>query len=150
MHILYIHICEHLCNEELMHSNYGAENDSRVFWTARRSNQLILKEINPEYSLEGLMLKLKLWYFGYLMQRANSLERPWWWERVKAKGEGGSRRWDGLIASLTQWPWIWAKSRREWRTEESGVLQSMDSQRVRYEIATQQEVELEREMNETI
>ena len=62
LHVLYIHICEHLCNEELMHSNYGAENDSRVFWTARRSNQLILKEINPEYSLKGLMLKLQ--YFG--------------------------------------------------------------------------------------
>ena len=55
--------------------NYGAGEDSRVPWTVRRSNQSILKEINPEYSLGGLMLKLKLQYFGYLMERANSLEK---------------------------------------------------------------------------
>ena len=63
-------------------------------WTATRSNQSILKEINPEYSLEWLLLKLKLQYFGHLMQRANSWNRPWCWERLKAKGEGGSQRWD--------------------------------------------------------
>ena len=63
----------------------------RVPWTARRSNQFILKEISPEYSLEGLMLKLKLQYFGYLMQRADSLEKPWCWERLKAGGEGDDR-----------------------------------------------------------
>ena len=61
----------------------------RVPWTARRSNQSILKEISPEYSLEGLMLKLKLHYFGHLMWRVESLERPWCWERLIAKGEGG-------------------------------------------------------------
>ena len=55
--------------------NYGAGEDLRVPWTVRRSNQSILKEINPEYSLGGLMLKLKLQYFGYLMERANSLEK---------------------------------------------------------------------------
>ena len=60
----------------------------RVTWTARRSNQSILKEINPEYSLEGLMLKLKLQYFGHLIQRR------WCWERLRAKGEGDNRRWD--------------------------------------------------------
>ena len=59
----------------------------RVPWTARRSNQSILKEISPEYSLEGLILKLKLQYFGHLMWRTDSLERPWCWERLKA-GEG--------------------------------------------------------------
>ena len=74
----------------------------RVPWTARRSNQSILKEINPEYSLEGLMLKLKIQYFGHLMQRVNSLEKTWCWERLKAKGGGGSRGGDGWIASLTQ------------------------------------------------
>ena len=58
-----------------MLSNCGAGEDSRVPWKARRLNQSILKEINPEYSLEGLMLKLKLQYFGHLMQRANSLEK---------------------------------------------------------------------------
>ena len=63
-----------------------------VPWTARRSNQSTLKEINPDYSLEGLMLKLKLQYFGHLMRRVNSLEKkPWWWERLKARGEGDDR-----------------------------------------------------------
>ena len=60
----------------------------RVPWTARRSNQSILKEISPEYSLEGPMLKLKLQYFGHLMRRTDSLKRPRCWERLKAGGEG--------------------------------------------------------------
>ena len=61
----------------------------RVPWTARRPNQSILKEINPEYSLEGLMLKLQ--YFGHLMQKAESLEKILMWERLRAGGEGGDR-----------------------------------------------------------
>ena len=64
----------------------------RVPWTARRSNQLILKETSPEYSLEGLMLKLKLQYFGYLMPRANSLEKTLMLEILKAGREGDDRR----------------------------------------------------------
>ena len=60
-------------------------------WTARRSNQSILKETSPEYSLEGLMLKLKLQHFGHLMQRTDSLEKTWCWERLKAGGEGDAR-----------------------------------------------------------
>ena len=63
----------------------------RVLWTARRSNQSTLKEINPEYPLEGLMLKLRLPYFGHLMQIANSLEKTPCWKRLKAKGEEGSK-----------------------------------------------------------
>ena len=63
----------------------------RVPWTARRLNQSILKEINPEYSLEGLMLKLKLQYFGHLMRRADSFEKTLCWERLKAGGEGDDR-----------------------------------------------------------
>ena len=63
----------------------------RVSWTARRSNQSILKEISPEHSLEGLMLKLKLQYFGHLMQRADSFEKTLSWERLKAGGEGNDR-----------------------------------------------------------
>ena len=58
----------------------------------------IIKEISPEYSLEGLMLKLKLQYFGHLMQRTDSLERPWCWERLKAGREGDNRGWDGWMA----------------------------------------------------
>ena len=64
-----------MSTEELMLLNCGVGEDSRVPWTARRSDQSILKEINPEYSLEGLMLKLKLQYFGHLMRRADSLEK---------------------------------------------------------------------------
>ena len=67
----------------------------RVPWTARRSNQSILKEINPEYSLEGWTLKLKLQYFGYLMWRTVSLEKTLTRERLKTGGEGDDRGWDG-------------------------------------------------------
>ena len=75
----------------------------RVPWTARISNQSILKEISPEYSLEGLMLKLKLQYFGHLMWRIDSLGKDWCWERLKAGGERDNRGWDGWMASLTWW-----------------------------------------------
>ena len=80
----------------------------RVPWAARRSNQSILKEIIPEYSLEGLMLKLKLQYFGHLMRRATDWKRPWCWERLRAGGEGSNRGWSGWVASPTQWTWVWA------------------------------------------
>ena len=103
----------------------------RVPWTARRSNQSILKEINPEYTLAGLMLKLQ--YFGHLMWRAD-LKRPWCWERLKAGGEGDDRGWDGWMASLTQWTLVWVNSRSWWWTGRPGVLQSMGSQRVRQEL----------------
>ena len=112
----------------------------RVPWTARRSNQSLLKEIS--YSLKGLMLKLKLQYFGHLMQRANSFKRPWCWERLKA-GKGDDRGWDGWMASLTQWTWVWTNSRRWWRTGKPVVLQSMGSQRVRHDWATEQQNILE-------
>ena len=74
----------------------------RIPWTVMSSYQSILKEINPEYSLEGLMLKLKLQYFGHLMWRANHGKRPWCWERSRAGGEQGRRGW-----TLTQWTWVW-------------------------------------------
>ena len=73
----------------------------RVPWTARRSNQSILKEISSGYSLEGLMLKLKLQSFDHLMQRANSLKRPWCWERLRAGEEGGYTGWDAWTVSLS-------------------------------------------------
>ena len=63
----------------------------RVPWTGRTSNQFILKEISPEYSLEGLMLKLKLQYFGHLMRKTDSLEKPLMLERLKVGGEGNNR-----------------------------------------------------------
>ena len=87
----------------------------RVPWTARRSNQSILKEISPGCSLEGLMLKLKLQYFGHLMRRADSFEKTRYasstsWERLKTGGEGDDRGWDGWLASPTQWTWVWVDS----------------------------------------
>ena len=73
----------------------------RIPWTTRRLNQSILKEINPEYSLEGLMLRLKLQYFGHLMQRADSLEKTLMLGKLKTGREGDDR--DGWMASPTQW-----------------------------------------------
>ena len=78
----------------------------RVPWTARRSNQL--KEISSEYSLEWLMLKLKLQYFDHWCGELTHWKRPWCWERLKAGGERGHRGWDGCMASLTQCTWVWA------------------------------------------
>ena len=99
----------------------------RVPWTARRSNQSILKLINPEYSWEGLMLKLKLQYFGHLMQRTNSLERTLMLRKIEAGGKGDNKG-DGWMASLTQWTRVWVSSGRWWRTRKPGLLQSMGLQ----------------------
>ena len=90
----------------------AAREDLRVPWTARRSNQSIIKEINPKYSLEGLMLKLKFQYFGHLMQITDSLEKTLMLGRLKAEVEGGDRGWDGWMASSTQWTWVRANFRR--------------------------------------
>ena len=96
-----------------------------------------LKKINLEYSLEGLMLKLKLHYFGHLMWRAHLLKRPWCWERLRAGGEGDDRWWDGWMASQTQWTWVWVNSRSWWWTVRPGMLQSIGMQRVGREWATE-------------
>ena len=81
----------------------GVGEDLRVPWTARRSNQSILNEINPEYSMEGLMLKLKLQYFGHLMQRANSLEKTLMLGKIEGRTRRGRQRvrWlDGITDSM--------------------------------------------------
>ena len=109
----------------------------RVPWTARRSNQSILKEISPDYSLERLMLKLKLQYFDHLMRRIDSLEKTWCWLGLKAGREGDNRGWDGWMASLTQWTWVWVNSGSWWWTGRPGVLRPlMGSQRVGHDWAT--------------
>ena len=82
----------------------------RVPRTARRSNQFILKEISPGCSSKGLMLKLKLQYFGHLMRRADSLEKTLMLKRLRAGGEGEDRGWDGWMASSTRWTWVWVDS----------------------------------------
>jgi len=92
----------------------------RVPWTARRFNQSIIK-ISPGCSLEGLILKLKLQYFGHLMRRVDSLERPWCWERLKARGEGDDRKSVGWVESWTHWTWVWAGSRSGWWTGNAGM-----------------------------
>ena len=109
----------------------------RVPGTARRSNQSILKEISPEYSLKELMLKLKLPYFGHLMEELTHWKRPWCWARLKAGGEGDDRGWDGWIASWTRWTRVWVSSGSWWWTGMPGVLQSMGSQRVGHNWATE-------------
>ena len=105
-------------------------------WTARRSNQSILKEINREYSLEVLMLKLKLQYFGLLIWRASSLEKTLMLGNIKAGGHNRER--DGWMASLTQRTWVWASSGTWWRTGKPGMLPSMGSERMRRDWATKQ------------
>ena len=99
----------------------------RVSWTARRSNQCILREISPEYSLEGLMLKLQ--YFGHLMQRTDSLEKT----VMLGKIEGGRRRERQRMRLVGWHHQVWASSRSWWWTGKPGVLQSMGSQRVRHD-----------------
>ena len=100
--------------EELMLSNCGAGEDS---WEP--------PEINPEYSLEGLMLKLKVQYFGHLMQKTDSFEKTLMLGKTESrKGRGDDRGWDDWMASPTWWTWVWASSRRWWRTWKPGVLDS--------------------------
>ena len=109
----------------------------RVPWTARRSNQSILKEIGPGCSLEGLMLKLKLQYFGYLMWRTDLLEKPLMLGKIDGKRRRGWQRRDGWMASLTRWTWVWASSGSWWRTRKPGELPSMGSQRLRHDWVTE-------------
>ena len=96
----------------------------RVPWPARRSNQSILKEISPEYSLEGLMLKLKLQYFGTLCEALTHWKRCWCWERLKAGGERDDRGPD----ALTWCTWVWASSGSWWWTGKPSMLQSVGLQ----------------------
>ena len=109
----------------------------RVPWTARRSNQSLLKEISPEYSLGGLMLKLKLQYLATWCEELTHWKRPWCWERLKEGGEGDDRGWDDWIASPTRWTWVWASSGSWWWTGKPGMLQSMGLQRVGHDWATE-------------
>ena len=106
-------------------------------WAARRSNQSIIKRSDlsvhwKEWCWRGNSNTLATWY-----KELTQWKRPWCWERLKAGGEGDDRGWDGWMASPTQWTWVWAKSGSWWWTGRPGVLQSMGSQRVGHNWATE-------------
>ena len=103
-----------------------------VPWTTRRSNQSFLKEISPEYSLEGNSNTLATWW-----EELTHWKRPWCRETLKTGGEEDSRGWDGWMASLSEWTWVWGSSRSWWWTGKPGVLQSMRLQRVGHDWAAE-------------
>ena len=100
----------------------------KTLWTARRPNLSILMEISPEYLLEELILKLKLQYFGHLMKRTDSFEKTLILRKIEGVRRRGDRGWDGWMASLTQWMWVWVSSRSWWWTGRPSMLQSMELQ----------------------
>ena len=100
----------------------------RVPQSARRSNQSILKEISPGCSLEGLILKLKLQYFGYLVQIIDLFEKTLILGKIEGRRRRGDKGWDGWMGSPTLWTWNWASSGSWWWTGRPGVLQFMGSQ----------------------
>ena len=104
----------------------------------RRSNQSVLKKINPEYSLEGLRWSWSSNTLAIWCEEPTHWKRPWCWERLRGKGERSDRGWDSWMVSSTQWTWVWANLGRWWRTGKPGVLQSMGSGRLRQGLATEQ------------
>ena len=108
-----------------------------VPWSARRSNQSILKKINPKYSLEGLMLVWNSNTLATWCEKLTHLKRLWCWERLRAGGEGDDRGRDGWMASPTQWTWVWVDSGSWWWTGRHGMMRFMGSQGVRHDWAAQ-------------
>ena len=109
----------------------------RVPWTARRSNQSILKEISPDIHWKDWCCSWNSNTLAIWCEELTHWKRPWCWERLKAIGKGDDRGWDGWMPSLTQWTWVWVSSTSWWWTGKPGVLQSMGSQRVRHDWATE-------------
>ena len=111
----------------------------RVPWTARKSNQSILKEINPEYSLEGLMLELKLQCFGHMIRRTNSLEKTLMLEKVEGRRRRGWQRLRRLGSITDSMDMNLSKLQETMKDREPGVLQSIGSQRVGHNLVTEQQ-----------
>ena len=111
----------------------------RVPWTARKSNQSILKEINPEYSLEGLMLELKLQCFGHMIRRTNSLEKTLMLEKIEGRRRRGWQRLRRLGSITDSMDMNLSKLQETMKDREPGVLQSIGSQRVGHNLVTEQQ-----------
>ena len=109
----------------------------KVPWTSRRSNQSILKEISPEYSLEGLILKLKLHYFDHRMGRTDSLEKTLMLGKIEGRRRRGQQRMRWLDGITTRWTWVRVSSRSWWWAGKPGMLQSMGWQRGRHDWVTE-------------
>ena len=109
----------------------------RVPWTARKSNQSILKEISPNIHWKDWCWSWNSNTLATWCEEWTHLKRPWCWERLKAWGEGADKGWDGWMASPTRWTWVWVSSGSWWWTGRPGVLQSMGSQRVRHDWVTE-------------
>ena len=108
--------------------------------TARRSNPSIPKEISPEYSLEeGWCWSSSSNILVTWCEEPTHWEKTWCWERLRTRGQWGNGGWDCWMASPILWTWVWTNPRRQWRTGKPSVLQSMGSQRVRYDVATDQQ-----------
>ena len=105
--------------------------ESLLDW--KRPNQSILKEISPECYWKDWCWSWNSNTLSTWCEELTHLKRPWFWERLRAGGEGDDRGWDGWMASLTQWTWAWVNSRSWWWTRRPGVLQSMGSQRAKHD-----------------
>ena len=132
------------CKEGRMPKNWylwtvGWRRLLKVPWTARRSNQTILKEINPEYSLENWRWSWNSSVLVICCEQLTHWKTLWCWKGLRAEGEEGVREWDGWTASLMQWTWTWANYKRWWGTERPGMLQSRGSRRFGHNSVTKQQ-----------
>ena len=128
------------CRIHSLHSNYSAGEDS---WESLGQQG---DQTSESQTKSTLNIYWKDWCWSWSSntlatwcEELTHWKRPWCWERLRTGGEGDDRGWDGWMASPTQWTWVWANSRRQWKTGKPGVLQSMGSQRVRHDLTPEQQ-----------